>query len=273
MPGFFDTHTHSEFSPDSRTTVRQLLRTAKDYGMRGLAITDHLDLDAPRNPGLFQFSIQKQQEELDQCEWEVFPNGGCKVLTGIEIGLMPESVEHSLDYISDHKFDQIIASIHFIDGEDPYYGNYYEKKDFRQAYGRALELVYQTAAAFRDFDVIGHFDYVARYAPYEVRDIRYADFPDEMDAILKFLAQEGKALEINTKTYDMHGTHLQVLDENILRRFKELGGEFVTLGSDSHEAYRLCDKFEEFALVCQSCGFPRLTYFERRKPRLYNPFE
>ena len=120
--------------------------------------------------------------------------------------------------------------------------------------------------------MIGHFDYVARYAPYEVRDVRYADFPDILDTLLRFMAQEGKALEINTKTYDMHGDHLQVLDENILRRFKELGGEFVTLGSDSHSASRLTEKFEDFAHICRNCGFEKLTYFEDRRPVLYSPF-
>lgn len=270
MP-FFDTHTHSEFSPDSKATVEGLLLRARECCAGGIAITDHLDLDAPRNPGLFEFSIAEQQRKIEEKARQIFPGGECKVLKGIEIGLQPESISHSRDFISGFSFDQITASIHFVDGEDPYYGNYYEGKDFRHSYGRALELIYQTAKEFGDFDIIGHFDYVARYAPYKVRDIRYADFPDELDAILRFLAQEGKALEINTKTYDMHGDHLQTLDTNILKRFKELGGEFVTLGSDSHSADRLMDKFGKFAAVCIECGFPFLTYFEKRKPQLYRP--
>ncbi|MBR5073885.1 MAG: histidinol-phosphatase HisJ family protein [Bacteroidales bacterium] len=269
MSFFVDTHTHSQFSPDSKATVRDLLLQAKRTGAGGICITDHLDLDAPRNPGLFEFSIEDQQKEIERQILEVFPDGGCKVLKGIEIGLTPENMEHSREYVAGHSFDQIIASIHFVDGEDPYYGNYYEGKDFRQAYSRVLQLVYETAKAFSDFDIIGHFDYVARYAPYEVRDIRWKDFPDEMDTLLRFLAEEGKALEINTKTYDFHGDHLQVLDENILRRFRELGGEFVTLGSDSHDSGRLCDKFEKFSQICRRCGFARLTYFENRSPVLY----
>lgn len=271
MSFFVDTHTHSQFSPDSKTKVSELLLQARQTGAGGVCITDHLDLDAPRNPGLFEFSIDAQQKEIKERTREIFPKGGCKVLRGIEIGLTPENLEHSGKYIAGHTFDQIIASIHFVDGEDPYYGNYYEGKDFRQAYGRVLQLVFETARDFADFDIIGHFDYVARYAPYEVRDIRYKDFPDEFDTLLRFLAENGKALEINTKTYDFHGSHLQVLDENILSRFKELGGEFITLGSDSHDAGRLCDKFEMFAEICSNCGFPRLTYFEGRKPRLYSP--
>ena len=270
--GFFvDTHMHSEFSPDSKATVRDLLLRARETGAGGVCVTDHLDLDAPRNPGLFEFNIGDQQKKIEECAAEIFPEGGCKVLKGIEVGLTPENMEHSREYVSSNKFDQIIASIHFVDGEDPYLGNYYLGKTFSQAYSRVLQLVYETARDFGNFDVIGHFDYVARYAPYEVRDIRYRDFPDELDTLLRFLAENGKALEINTKTYDFHGSHLQVLDTDILRRFRELGGEFLTLGSDSHETERLCDKFETFAQVCENCGFPRLTYFENRKPQLYSP--
>lgn len=266
---FVDTHTHSQFSPDSKATVEDLLLQAKKAGAAGVCITDHLDLDAPRNPGLFEFSIDAQQREIEEKKHQIFPDGSCKVLKGIEVGLTPENLEHSRAYIAGHSFDQIIASIHFVDGEDPYYGNYYEGKNFKRAYSRVLELIYQTAKDFKKFDIIGHFDYVARYAPYKVRDIFYKDFPDELDTLLKFLAQEGKALEINTKTYDYHGDHLQVLDTDILRRFRELGGEFVTLGSDSHSADRICDKFENFAEICRECGFPRLAYFENRKPVLY----
>ena len=269
MQRFVDAHTHSEFSPDSTTSVEALLVKAQEVNALGVVFTDHIDLDAPRTPGKFVFSIADQQKKIEETAWRIFPNGECKALKGIEIGLQPCSIEHSRDFIAGCNFDQIIASVHFVDGEDPYYGNYYDNKDYLQAYGRVLELIYQTAVEFKDFDVIGHFDYVARYSRYQVRDLRYADFPDHLDMLLGYLAREGKALEINTKTYSLHTDHVQELDKNILLRFKELGGEFVTLGSDAHSAARLTDNFSKFAAVCATCGFPKLTYFQNRKPVLY----
>ena len=44
-----------------------------------------------------------------------------------------------------------------------------------------------------DFDVMGHYDYVARYAPYPQASILYKDFSDILDEMLTYLAQEGKA--------------------------------------------------------------------------------
>ncbi|MBO8471338.1 MAG: hypothetical protein IAB82_06035, partial [Bacteroidetes bacterium] len=85
------------------------------------------------------------------------------------------------------------------------------------------------------------------------------------DAMFKYLAQEGKALEINTKTYkDYHGRTPE-MDIAVLRRFRELGGEAVSLGSDSHDAQRTGDNFLHFADVVRSAGFRYLAHFESRR--------
>ena len=71
MSFFVDTHTHSEFSPDSKTTVGDLLLRAKSTGAGGICLTDHLDLDAPRNPGLFEFNIDFQQKEIKEKKHQI----------------------------------------------------------------------------------------------------------------------------------------------------------------------------------------------------------
>ena len=99
-----------------------------------------------------------------------------------------------------------------------------------------------------------------------VRLISYLEEnPHIFDSMFKYLAENGKALEINTKTYqDYHG-RTPVLDRNILLRFKELGGEAISLGSDSHNPERVGDKFREYAEFARSCGFTRLAHFENRR--------
>ncbi len=265
---FFDTHTHSEFSPDGRTTLVALVERAVELGVAGLAFTDHLDLLAPRgSSSQFNFSIAERECKIEALRRELAEQKiALKLFSGIEVGLQPISIKESQDFIKGAELDQVIASVHFIDGEDPYLGNYYEGKDFKEAFGRTLEIIYQTAVEFKDFDVIGHFDYVARYAHYSVRDIFYRDFPEQFDTLLKFLAQNGKALEINTKTYSWHGDHLQMLDVQILKRFRELGGEFITLGSDAHHSDRLCENFEFYAEIIKNCGFEGVTHYASRRP-------
>lgn len=264
---FYDNHTHSEFSPDSRMTMEQSIAAAESEGLGGISITDHLDVDAPRDNNKFLPDIAKQQKRIGEIAAR---HPSIEVFKGIEIGLQPHSIEHIRDYVKGFDFDVVIASIHFVDGEDPYFGEYYRNKDYRQAYGRVLELIYSTALQYRDFDILGHFDYIARYAPYDVRDIRYRCFPDHIDAILKLLAQDGKALEINTNTYRERNGYTPVLDKDILKRFKELGGEAISLGSDAHDRDRIAENFTLFSRFAKDCGFDYLVHYKGRKA-LFSP--
>ena len=191
---------------------------------------------------------------------------GFKVFKGIEIGVQKSEREKIAKHLEEHSFDEIIASVHYLDDTDPFWGGYYEGKDWREAYGHYLETLYEEMVWLGDrFDIMGHYDYVTRYAPYPQMSIFYKDFPDLLDAILLYLAENGKALEINTKTYqELHGRTPE-LDRNILLRYMELGGEIISLGSDSHDACRTGFNFGYFAELIKSCGFRYLAHYEARR--------
>ena len=266
---FYDNHTHSHFSPDSRMNLAQSLEKAASIPLAGISITDHLDIDAPGSKDFFIFDPAKQQEEIDKYA-TIYPN--LKIFKGIEVGLQECCIEKIKEFTSKYSFDTVIASLHFIDNIDPYYGEYYIGKSKSQAYGRAYEVMHKCIIEYGDFDILGHFDYIARYAPYETRDISYREFGDALDPILKFLAEEGKALEINTNTYRERNGYTPQLDLEILRRFKELGGEAISLGSDAHEPWRIAENFEKYTPIIEDCGFKWLVHFEKRKP-VFNKIE
>lgn len=271
---FFDNHNHSTFSPDSVSSVEAAIRRAMELGLAGLAITDHYDIDAPSRDQEFSFDPAEQQAEIDRVVMELggdMLKNGFQVMKGIEVGLQPGIMDKIKSFTSSYNFDTVIASIHFVDGTDPYMGTYYGDKEPFQAFSHVLEVMYQTAVAYRDFDILGHYDYVARYSPYGPgsRDITMAKFGDWIEPILKFLAQEGKTFEINTKTYKNHKGYVPTLDTAILRRFRELGGEALSLGSDSHNTDRIGDEFEKYAHIAKQCGFRYLVYFKERKPQYY----
>ena len=113
---------------------------------------------------------------------------------------------------------------------------------------------------------MGHYDYITRYAPYPEASILYKDFPDLLDQMLRFLAEEGKALEINTKTYQEYKGRRPVLDPNILRRYLELGGEFVSLGSDSHSPEGVGFGFAAAVEYLKTYGIRYAVHFEGRVP-------
>ena len=158
---FFDNHNHSTFSPDSHSTVEAAVRRAMELGLAGIAITDHHDIDAPSRDQEFSFDPAAQQAEIDRVVMELAPDmqrSGFQVMKGIEVGLQPASMEKIKKFTSAYNFDTVIASLHFIDGTDPYMGTYYGDKDHFTAYRHALEVRYNMITDYRDFDSLGHYD-------------------------------------------------------------------------------------------------------------------
>ncbi|MEF9931044.1 MAG: histidinol-phosphatase HisJ family protein [Bacteroidales bacterium] len=214
------------------------------------------------------FDPIKQQEEIEKVN-KIY---NVEILKGIEVGLQEKSLDKIKKFTSQYHFDTIIASIHFVDGLDPYYGTYYKDKNYKEAYNRTFEIMYNTAVAYNNFDILGHFDYIARYAPYKnsERNITMTEFGDYLEPILKFLAETGKTFEVNTKTYRENLGHTPILDTNILKRFKEFGGEAISLGSDAHDLKRIGENFDMFREITKRCGFKYLVYYKNRKPQFYN---
>lgn len=259
----FDNHSHSEFSPDGRMTMEQSIVKAAETGLAGIAITDHYDMDIPGGSKAFSFDPEEHHRKVDELTGKYgLP---IKVLKGIELGLQPHCLDKIRDFASGYRFDTVIASLHFIDGLDPYYGEYYQGLERKQAYGKYFEDMYFCIRNFEDFDILGHFDYIARYAPYSEQSIMYRDFPDLFDEIFKYLVYNDKALEINSNTYRIRNGRTPQLDINILKRYRELGGDSISLGSDAHETVRIGENLEKYAALALSAGIKYTCHFDRRR--------
>ena len=265
----FDNHNHSEFSFDGkRTSVEKSVLEAAAKGLGGIAFTDHCDYFVPEMKASFEnlvpetFDIEAQQSEIDRVQKTV---ASVKILKGIEIGMHEDCHEQIRKTLTENSFDQVIASVHYLDGIDPFYGGYYEDKDWKEAYGHYLETIFKEMTWLKDFDIMGHFDYVVRYAPYPQCCLRYRDFSDILDEMFRYLIQEGKALEINTKSYqNYHGREVSI-DKDVLARYREMGGEIISLGSDSHDPERVGHNFISSASMLKSLGFRWTSHYESRR--------
>ena len=209
------------------------------------------------------FDVGQQQAEITRVQ-EIMGDR-VKILKGIEIGMYEECHAEIRKVLSENSFDQVLASVHYIEKTDPYYGGYYEGKDWKQAYGMYLETIHREMTWLKDFDIMGHYDYIVRYAPYPVTSIRYRDFSDIFDEMFLYLIQEGKALEINTKSYEGHRGRIVELDGDVLLRYREMGGEIISLGSDSHEPSRVGAGFTHHAALLKSLGFRWTAHYESRR--------
>ena len=61
-------------------------------------------------------------------------------------------------------------------------------------------------------------------------------------------------------------------DVNLINRYRELGGEFITIGSDSHSAYDVGRGITDGMKIARECGFDKITFFVNRQIMQINNF-
>lgn len=256
-----DTHTHTYYSPDSKSDPEDNIKKAIENGQKYIAITDHFDHGMKCGESDYNFDTKKRNAEFDRLKDRY--EGKITIITGIETGQQPlRDVKLSnAEKLTEYDFDYVIGSTHVIDGFDPYEKVWFEGKDMNAAYKRLLETLIANALFWDNYDTVGHFDYTTRYAPYENRTLRFKDFPELIDEFLKIIISKNIALELNIKT----AARVEP-DADIWKRYKELGGELVTIGSDAHKPEFVGLGFEKYAEFLKSCGFKYSFVYLNRKP-------
>lgn len=260
-----DYHMHSLHSVDGKMTVEDACIKAIALGIDEVAFTDHIDLDWP-DPDIV-FNIK----DMDQYMYDIEAarkkfKGEIEIKTGIEIGLQSHVLSHTSHIIKSYPFDFVIASIHIIERMDPYIGKYYEGKSKEESYLRYYEAILDLINQFDDFDVLGHLDYVKRYSPHAYEEGDHMLGFDVVDKILKALIQKGKGIEVNTSGY-RHTSQCPMPHFDIVKRYQELGGKILTLGSDAHNTEGIGFGFTFAIEEIKQAGFRCLTTFKRRQPQ------
>ena len=256
-----DFHVHTSFSKDSDASPESMIQEAIRKGLEVVCITDHLDLDFAE-PGfeinfdnyfpVLQALKEKYSEKID-------------VRMGVEFGMQPHLVQECTKLVNRYPFDFVIGSLHIIDGQDPYYRKSFEGRTDEELYRRAFELTLEDVRAMDDFDVLGHLDYIVRYGKMREAEYSYQQYSDYIDAILKCLVEKGKGVEINTAGWK-YGLPFAHPHPDVLKRYRELGGEIITIGSDGHKPEHIAYNFDKVSDILRMCGFKYYTEFKQRKP-------
>lgn len=251
---FFDCHVHTRhFSEDGLMTLQEALEAAEGAG-GVITLTEHFDYDFPA-PYTFRFDPVQYFQAF----------GGRRdpkrLLLGIEIGLQPSCAGRNDKLVQAYPFDLVVASTHVVDGMDISEEAYFQGKEKKEAYRRYLECVYENIAAYDNYDVMGHIDYIARYGPYEDRSLSYSDHREILDEILNHLVKKNKVLEMNTRCLQ-DAAAVRALAE-IYQRYHSLGGRFVTFGSDAHESRHIFGSFSVAERLADECGLRQVYFTER----------
>ncbi|MEG0774142.1 histidinol phosphate phosphatase [Clostridium sp.] len=249
----FDTHIHTSFSTDSKMNIKDAIQRAKSLNI-GLIITDHMDLNYPEKDK-FVFDIKRFFETYE-------PYRSSSLLLGIELGMDTKYENENKLIVDNYNFDEIIGSQHFLHGFDIYEGALYEgriKEDLFRDY--FLEIIH-SLKTHSYIDTLGHIDFISRYYPLEDKEIYYEDYCDYIDEVLKLCINNDIAMEINTRRLS-NITAFNNLTK-IFKRYKDLGGKYVTLGSDAHTLVSIGSNLDKGFYIADSVNLIPV-YFKNRK--------
>lgn len=262
-----DFHTHSYFSGDSKSPMREMIQGAISKGLERICFTEHFDPDflyiIPEETGMFELDTDSYMKEALFLQKEY--SSSIKVLRGVELGVQEHLADTLNQYVKDYPFDFIIGSSHICDRMDPYDKSFFENRTSKEAFRAYFESIDRNIKAFDQFDVYGHLDYVVRYAPDTNQAYFFKDYQDIFESIFKQLVSKGKGIEINAGGY-RRGLGVPNPTPEIIRFYKECGGEIITVASDAHTPNDLASHFEQLEAILLNSGFHYYTVFENRKP-------
>lgn len=260
-----DCHLHTSYSGDSETPMEEMILQGIAKGLDTMCFTEHNDYNYPVTAETPEgiFLVNTDSYLYDVIKYREKYADKLRILFGVELGLQPEVMRQNAVYAKSYDFDFIIGSTHICHGKDPYYPSFFEGRTDADAYEEYFECILENIKKFSNFDVLGHLDYVVRYGATMDRDYSYEKFKEIIDAILTLLIDKGKGLEINTGGIKKGMRELHPC-MGILKRYRELGGEIITVGSDSHDMHHIADHFDRAYDVLKECGFRYYTVFEKR---------
>ena len=269
-----DYHIHTRFSCDSKAEMPAVCEAAIARGMREIAFTEHADFGPDDQPGYFQ--PVEYLAEIEHCRARY--GDRLTIRAGVEMGEPHIFVQELEDILAVGEFDLVLGSAHYAASLTPSSAAVgaaelqcaWKPAFFEQPLRQAYEAYFrQTArlAAEGDFDILTHLDLVKR----DARNFDQAydgpePYADLIRAALRSVVERGKGIEINTSAlYKGKGMSEPCPSVEILRWYRELGGEILTFGSDAHTPDKVGAHFDVALDMAQSVGFTRLARFERRQ--------
>jgi len=268
-----DMHMHTWFSTDSEACPRDMADEAVRKGLKTICFTDHFDKDDLEwgEEGIFDVDayfveMQKLQEEYA---------GKLNIRIGIELGLRTYLKDYYEELTKKYPFDFVIGSVHNVpykkDAEgnilytDPAAEKLFTDRTDKKAYRLMMETTLENVRTSDCFQALGHLDYVVRYGKSREKEYSYTDYADIIDEILKLLIEKEKGLEVNSAGLK-YGLPFAHPHPDVLKRYRELGGEIITIGADAHKPEHIAYDFAKAEEILKSCGFKYYTEFFEQKP-------
>jgi len=258
----FDYHMHSDFSEDCYTPMEKTIEAAIQKGLTEICFTEHMDYDYPDPDFTFELDVDAYSKRIKELQIKYADD--ITIKKGIEIGIQPHVLDENKQLIQQEDFDFVICSLHVADKKDLHNGDFFVGRTPKEAYQYFYEELLYCVKHFDEYNILGHLDLIKRYKALDSDE----NFHEIIREIFHEIIPKGKGIEVNASGFAYNlGTAMPSAD--ILKLYKECGGEIITIGSDAHEPDHVAHRFPEIIQQIQQLGFPYLASFTNREPTFH----
>ncbi len=257
-----DSHIHCAFSSDSTTDPVKIIEKSISLGISKIWFTDHCDMDYPDHDDLFVLDFPSYFLTLKKLQTKY--KSQIQIFIGVEMGLQPHLANRIQTLVDSYPFDFVIGSTHTVSRKDPAFPSFYHNRSIEEGLHSYFQEILQNLSITNCYDTCAHLDYAVRYLPDKDRDFHLEKYMQDIELILQYLIEHDKSLEVNTGGFRC-GLGRTNPGNEILRRYYELGGTNLTIGSDAHTPEYLASNFEEVTSALSHIGFDHFCIYENRQ--------
>lgn len=253
-----DYHMHTSFSDDSTYPMEELVKQAISVGLQEICFSEHIDYGVKSYSEHFYKDYHK---EYLRCKSKYQDQITMKF--GIEFGMQVHTVQQYQSDFDKNDFDFVILSCHQVNDLEFWTQDFQKgktQKEYNLAYYHEILKVMQI---YKDYSVLGHLDAIKRDDQQGIYP--FEDTKQVLTDILSLAIQDGKGIEINTSN-ERYGLTDFTPSKDILLLYKELGGNIITFGSDTHKAEHVGYHIEEMKKELKNMGFQKFCTFDKMKP-------
>lgn len=243
----YDQHLHTSTSLDSEELMENYIKALINTNTKRFVSTEHLEVKKPQQGGVPDFSVHSNIINSLRRKYEKID-----ILMGIEIGYAPIDHEEIMKILNKFKFDLVLLSIHE--------GIYNNTNDSNEGYDKYLDLCCEGVTSFDDFDVFAHLDFFIRYVEKDSVDITL--HKSKLEKFLLLIIEKNKTLEFNT--VQLYRFNEEKNLRFIFSLYKELGGEFVSIGSDAHGVLNFQKGIDRGLEILKELGFTSIQVYKNR---------
>lgn len=254
-----DYHMHTSFSIDSSAEMEKMILSAINLSLNEICFTEHIDeVPSHRENDCDHMAYSIELSRLK----EKYKND-ITIKMGMEFGMQTGTIPAFKEIFSKYDFDFIILSCHQVDNLEFWDQSYQKGKTEEEFvigyYNEILEIIKK----YDDYSILGHLDVINRYDNYGIYP--FEKLKPILTEILSIVIKQGKGIEINTSSfrYKLKDT---TPSNNILKLYKNLGGNIITLGSDAHKEEDIAYKFDDIIELLKDIGFDYFCTFDKMKP-------